>query len=229
MLEAFQASSHESSPQEGADSQETTSPPNARRRATKGLPDVSPERLIAIFGVLVIGSFFLGWSVGTSVQAAEDVTPAPLEVGMAPALVDDHEAEPAAMIDPAAEEAPAVQPVEAAPEPASLSLMEQHTKDFFDKANSVTLRVIYYGNDEHGQQRAYEAARHLEDMGFPVVNPIQKGKYVYVCVGAAPSKSDDRLMEYQRQLQLVAGPKPYGKPGDYASAFVYNIDKLVTR
>ena len=117
----------------------------------------------------------------------------------------------------------------AAPEPASLSLMEQHTKAFFDKAHSVTLRVIYYGNDEHGQQRAYEAARHLEDMGFPVVNPIQKGKYVYVCVGAAPSKSDDRLMEYQRQLQLVAGPKPYGKPGDYASAFVYNIDKLVTR
>ena len=48
-------------------------------------------------------------------------------------------------------------------------------------------------------------------------------------VGSEPSKSDPELMRFQRELQLVPGPKPYGKPGDYASAFPYNIDKLIER
>jgi len=230
MLEAFQASSHGSSPHSGADSQETTSPPNERPRAQIGLPDVSPALFAVVFGVLIIGSFFLGrWSVGTNVQAAEGVTSAPEEVVMPQAPVDEHDVVPAPMSDPAAEEVHAVLPVEAASEPASQNRMEQYTRDFLDKANSVTLRVIYYDDDEQGRERAYQTARHLEGLRFPAVNPIRKGKYVYVCVGAAPSKSDDKLMEYQRQLQVVSGPKPYGKPGDYASAFVYNIDKLIKR
>jgi hypothetical protein len=182
-----------------------------------------------IFSVLIIGAFFLGrWTAGNddTVQAAPERITAPVEVDMSSASVDEID-EPSALTgDPVMGEAPAVEPMS---EPASMSLMEQHTRDFMSTENMVTLRVIYYGDDEQGQRRAYQTALHLEDMGFPVVNPIVKGDYVYVCVGAAPSKNDQELMRYQRELQLVPGPKPYGKPGDYASAFPYNIDKLITR
>jgi hypothetical protein len=227
MLEAFQASSHETPPESDGASQETKSASTVSRRAKSGLPDVAPEVFAVTFSVLIIGAFFLGrWSASGAVQAASETSPAPVEVTTTPALVHDIEELPALTSDPVEDEASAIEPVS---EPASMSLMEQHTRDFTDKANTVTLRVIYYGDDEQGQRRAYQTALHLEEMGFPVVNPIVKGGYVYVCVGAAPSKNDPDLMRYQRELQLVPGPKPYGKPGDYASAFPYNIDKLITR
>ena len=159
-------------------------------------------------------------------QAAPEMIAGPVAAVTTSAPLDEIDELPALTRDPVTEEAPAVDPVS---EPASMSLMEQHTRDFMNEANAVTLRVIYYGDDDQGQRRAYQTALHLEEMGFPVVNPIVKGDYVYVCVGAAPSKSDSELMRYQRELQLVPGPKPYGKPGDYASAFPYNIDKLIKR
>ena len=231
MLEAFQASSHESPTESGGASQETSSASTVSRRAKPGLPDVAPELFAVIFSVLIIGSFFLGrWYGASSVQAADETMPAPAEVSMIATAMDFTEAAPALMDDLAVEETvAAAQPLETLSEPDSLSPMEQHTSDFMDKENKVTLRVIYYGDDEQGQRRAYQTALHLEEMGFPVVNPIVKGDYVYVCVGAAPSKNDQELMRYQRELQLVPGPKPYGKPGDYASAFPYNIEKLITR
>ena len=228
MLEAFQASSNESSPESEGPSQETNNAPTMRRKAKGGLPDVAPEVFAVTFSALIIGAFFLGrWSVGGAVQAAPE-TASGVEAHVSPpALVmsEPEELEPLSS-EPERAEAPAPAPVS---EPVSMSLMEQHTQVFMDKANMVTLRVIYYGDDEQGQRRAYQTAMHLEEMGFPVVNPIVKGDYVYVCVGAAPSKSDPDLMRYQRELQLVPGPKPYGKPGDYASAFPYNIDKLINR
>jgi len=227
MLEAFQASSHESPTESGGASQETSSASTVSRRAKPGLPDVAPELFAVIFSVLIIGSFFLGrWSATGTVQAAPERTPASEEVVMTPAFMGESDATPALMSEPVMEEVPAAKPVS---EPGTMSLMEQHTSDFMNKENAVTLRVIYYGDDEQGQRRAYQTALHLEEMGFPVVNPIVKGDYVYVCVGAAASKNDQELMRYQRELQLVPGPKPYGKPGDYASAFPYNIDKLITR
>ena len=228
MLEAFQASSNESSPESDGPSQETNTAPTMRKKAKVGLPDVAPEVFAVTFSALIIGAFFLGrWSVGGAVQAAPETASGAEAAVIQPALVmsEPEELEPLSS-EPERTEAPAPAPVS---EPVSMSLMEQHTKAFMDKANMVTLRVIYYGDDEQGQRRAYQTAMHLEEMGFPVVNPIVKGDYVYVCVGAAPSKSDPDLMRYQRELQLVPGPKPYGKPGDYASAFPYNIDKLINR
>jgi len=227
MLEAFQASSHESAPESDGASQETSSASTMSRRAKSGLPDVAPELFAVIFSVLIIGSFFLGrWSASGTVQAAPEKAPSPEELVMTPASMDEPEEAPAVVSEPVMEEGPAV---EAVSETSTMSLMEQHTRDFMNEANAVTLRVIYYGDDEQGQRRAYQTALHLEEMGFPVVTPIVKGDYVYVCVGSAPSKSDPDLMRYQRELQLVPGPKPYGKPGDYASAFPYNIDKLIKR
>jgi len=227
MLEAFQASSHESPPESDGDSQETRSTSTVSRRPKSGLPDVAPEVFAVTFSVLIIGAFFLGrWSASGTVQAAPEMNPAPAEVVITAAPMYEIDESPVATSDPVEEMVPAEEPVS---EPSSMNLMEQHTRDFQDKANAVTLRVIYYGDDEQGQRRAYQTALHLEEMGFPVVNPIVKGGYVYVCVGAAPSKNDPDLMRYQRELQLVPGPKPYGKPGDYASAFPYNIDKLITR
>jgi len=228
MLEAFQASSHESPPESGGPSQETKTAPMTRGKAKGGLPDVAPEVFLVTFSALIIGAFFLGrWSVGDAVQAAPESGAVADTTPTQPAFVmnEPEELEPLSS-QPERAENPAPAPIT---EPVSMSLMEQHTKAFMDKENLVTLRVIYYDDDEQGQRRAYETAKHLEEMGFPVVNPIVKGDYVYVCVGAAPSKSDPDLMRYQRELQLVPGPKPYGKPGDYASAFYSNIDKLINR
>ena len=228
MLEAFQASAHESPPESDGSSKETSSASTMPRRANGGLPDVAPELFAVIFSVLIIGAFFLGrWSADDgTVQAAPEMIAGPVAAVTTSAPLDEIDELPSLTRDPVTEEAPAVDPVS---EPASMSLMEQHTRDFMKKENAVTLRVIYYGDDEQGQRRAYQTALHLEEMGFPVVTPIVKGDYVYVCVGSAPSKSDPDLMRYQRELQLVPGPKPYGKPGDYASAFPYNIEKLIKR
>lgn len=233
MLEAFQASSSlESTPTSGEESQEPGSAPKAQQGANRVLPDVAPGFFAVVLCVLVISSFFLGrWSVGTTVQAADDEkgerTPS-AEVAFAQPTTDMGEATTASAatedIEPLADSA--LQPIVT---PDLLSPIERHTQAFMDPANVVTLRVIYYVDDEDGQRRALETALHLEAMGFPAVNPIQKGKYVYVCVGAAPTKNDPDLLRYQRELQLVPGPKPYGKPGDYLSAYTYNIDKLITR
>ena len=228
MLEAFQASSEEGAPESSGAPQETKPAPSMKRKPKGGLPDVAPEVFAVTFSVLIIGAFFLGrWSAGGAVQAAPETTPASPAVVTQPAAVVS-EPLPQRM-NPSAPErdiVPAPAPVN---ETASASPMELHTRAFMDTENLVTLRVIYYGADEQGQRRAYQTAKHLEEMGFPVVTPIVKGDYVYVCVGAAPSKSDPELMRFQRELQLVPGPKPYGKPGDYASAFPYNIDKLIER
>ena len=230
MLEAFQASSHEDPPESGADSQETTPAPKAIRRANTGIPGVSKELVVVLFCVLSVGTFFLGRiTAGSSVQAAGEGAPLLEGVVTTPVAADIDREVSVPVSAPAEEVSAAAQPVEEVTELSPLSSMEKNTRDFMDKENTVTLRVIYYVNNEEGREKAYETARHLGEMGFPAVTPIRKGDYVYVCVGSAPSKSDSDLLTYQRELQLVPGPAPYGKPGDYQSAYPYNIDKLIKR
>ena len=237
MLEAFQASSEEpnSSTQEGTPSQSRqASAPAVRTKASGGLPDVAPELFAVVLGVLVVGSFFLGrWSVSTSVQASSgEVATQPSKMGEEPLFVNagggfTEPVEP--VIEPRVSE-PAKSP--SAPTQGaetSRNPLEVNHEAFMDPVNTQTIRVIYYSDDDDGRAKAFQTATYLAELGFPAMIPVRKGGHVFVCVGAAPKKDDPELLRIQRELRLVVGPPPSSNPGDFESAYVYNIDRLITR
>jgi hypothetical protein len=236
MLEAFKASSEEpvSSTQEGAPSQPHSAPAPAKRsKAGGGLPDVAPELFAVVLGVLVVGSFFLGrWSVGTSVQASSGVSDLSSETAEEPIFF---EAARGAR-EPESRETE-LRPVEGSkPQPVakervdvSKSALEVNHEAFMDPANTMTIRVIYYTDDDDGRAKAFQTATYLGELGFPAMIPVRKGGHVFVCVGAAPKKDNPELLRIQRELRLVVGPPPSSNSGDFESAYVYNIDKLIKR
>jgi hypothetical protein len=237
MLEAFKASSDEidSSTEERAPSSPSSAPAPARRsKPSGGLPDVAPELFAVVLGVLVVGSFFLGrWSVSTSVQAAGVKSTLSSGTSEAPASIDASRGSERSV--PEAREAEVVMDV-STPQPARegrggapLSTLELNHEAFIDPANTMTIRVIYYTDDKDGQAKAFETATYLGDLGFPAMIPVRKGGHVFVCVGAAPKKDDPELLRIQRELRLVVGPPPSSNSGDFESAYVYNIDKLIQR
>ena len=207
----------------------------------RGLPDVAPELFAGVLCVLVIGAFFLGrWSVSTTVQAAEGTTSSTTEVvaplssadagdqtptmgDELPSHVTDSGPRTSAIVDPEP------QPGLGGEALGSLSLLEQHTRDFMDTTNTVTLRVVYYNDDAEGRRMALNTTQYLAEWGFPVVTPIEAGGYVFVCVGAASSTSDPELLRIRRELRTLPGPPPNSKDGEFASTFVYNIDDLIQR
>ena len=236
MLEAFKASSEEpaSSTQEGAPSQPHTAPaPVARTKASGGLPDVAPELFAVVLGVLVVGSFFLGrWSANTSVQASSGestltsgAAEEPIFFDAAAGLTKPEKREP---------ELPAVevtkpQPVASERPAVSMSSLEVNHKAFMDPANTMTIRVIYYADDDEGREKAFQTATYLGELGFPAMIPVRKGGNVFVFVGAAPKKDDADLLRIQRELRLVVGPPPSSNSGDFESAYVYPIDRAIQR
>jgi hypothetical protein len=237
MLEAFQASSEEpvSSTQEGASSQPYQAPaPAVRSKASSGLPDVAPELFALVLGVLVVGSFFLGrWSVSTSVQASSgEVATQPERMNEEPLFVNasgelQKPSEPVSAPRVVEPTKPPLVPSDQAQ--ASRNPLEVNHEAFMDSANTQTIRVIYYSDDDDGRTKAFQTATYLAELGFPAMIPVRKGGHVFVCVGAAPKKDDPELLRIQRELRLVVGPPPSSNPGDFESAYVYNIDRLITR
>ena len=237
MLEAFKASSDEidSSTEERAPSSPSSAPAPARRsKPSGGLPDVAPELFAVVLGVLVVGSFFLGrWSVSTSVQAAGVKSTLSSGTSEAPASIDASRGSERSV--PEAREAEVVMDV-STPQPARegrggapLSTLELNHEAFIDPANTMTIRVVYYTDDEDGQAKAFETATYLGELGFPAMIPVRKGGHVFVCVGAAPKKDDPELLRIQRELRLVEGPPPSSNSGDFLTAYVYPIDRAIKR
>jgi hypothetical protein len=182
---------------------------------------------------LVVGSFFLGrWSVNTSVQAAGVKSALSSGGSEGPAFIEANRGTERSV--PEGREAEIVkvstpQPVRENRGGAPLSTLELNHEAFIDPANTMTIRVIYYTDDEDGQAKAFETATYLGELGFPAMIPVRKGGHVFVCVGAAPKKDDPELLRIQRELRLVVGPPPSSNSGDFESAYVYNIDKLIQR
>jgi hypothetical protein len=236
MLEAFKASSEEpvSSTEEGAPSQPASaSAPAARAKARGGVPDVAPELFALVLGVLVVGSFFLGrWSVNTSVQASSGESTLTSGAAEEPIFFDataggrepeERESEPQAV------EVIKPQPVASERSAVSVSPLEVNHKAFMDPANTMTIRVIYYDDDDDGREKAFQTATYLGELGFPAMIPVRKGGNVFVFVGAAPKKDDPELLRIQRELRLVVGPPPSSNSGDFESAYVYPIDRVIQR
>ena len=236
MLEAFKASSEDpvSSTQEGAPSQPHSAPaPAVRSKAGGGLPDVAPELFAAVLGVLVVGSFFLGrWSVNTSVQASSGESELSSEVAEEPIFFDATEGIEQPEVGETelrAVEASKPQPMASERAPVSKSALEVNHEAFMNPANTMTIRVIYYTDDDDGRAKAFQTATYLGELGFPAMIPVRKGGHVFVCVGAAPKKDNPELLRIQRELRLVVGPPPSSNSGDFESAYVYNIDNLIQR
>lgn len=236
MLEAFKASSEEpaSSTQEGAPSQPHSAPaPVARTKAGGGLPDVAPELFAVVLGVLVVGSFFLGrWSVNTSVQASSGESTLSSGATKEPVFFSATQSSDELEVkEPELRVVEVLKPKPAASErvEGSKSALELNHEAFMNPANTQTIRVIYYADDEDGRAKAFQTATYLGGLGFPAMIPIRKGDHVFVCVGAAPKKDDPELLRIQRELRLVVGPPPSSNSGDFESAYVYNIDRLIKR
>jgi len=236
MLEAFKASSEEpvSSTEEGAPSQAHPVPaPAVRSKASGGLPDVAPELFAAVLGVLVVGSFFLGrWSANTSVQASSGESTLSSGATEEPVFFDATQGydEPEAREpEPRVVEVSKPQPATSERAAGSKSALEVNHEAFMDPANTMTIRVIYYADDDEGREKAFQTATYLGELGFPAMIPVRKGGNVFVFVGAAPKKDDPDLLRIQRELRLVVGPPPSSNSGDFESAYVYPIDRAIQR
>jgi len=236
MLEAFKASSEEpvSSTEEGAPSQAHPVPaPAVRSKASGGLPDVAPELFAVVLGVLVVGSFFLGrWSANTSVQASNGESTLSSGSNEEPVFFDATQGydEPEAREpEPRVVEVSKPQPATSERAAGSKSALEVNHEAFMDPANTMTIRVIYYDDDDDGRAKAFQTATYLGDLGFPAMIPVRKNGHVFVFVGAAPKKDNPELLRIQRELRLVVGPPPSSNSGDFESAYVYPIDRAIQR
>ena len=93
----------------------------------------------------------------------------------------------------------------------------------FDLANRVTLRVIYYSQDE--KERVWETHNYLVQRGLPVGRPVDVGRIIVLLVGAAPGAAG--LAELKTRLRAMEGPNH--EAGAFKGAYVVNIDSDVER
>ncbi|MDP6519866.1 MAG: hypothetical protein QF411_08195 [Planctomycetota bacterium] len=93
----------------------------------------------------------------------------------------------------------------------------------WDMANRVTLRVIYYAEDE--EQRAWETHDYLAQRGLPVGSPVRTGRIIVLLVGAAPGA--DGLNELKTSMRALEGPNR--ENGAFKGAYVVNIDSYLDR
>ena len=98
---------------------------------------------------------------------------------------------------------------------------------FADKANSMSVRVIEYKNTEQGRRLAYDCYQYLLREALPAVWPIQQGSALILYVGAS---SERKVLEDLREhVAKLSGPPPLSRPGEFADAFLVNIDDWVQR
>lgn len=101
---------------------------------------------------------------------------------------------------------------------------------FHDLANSYTVRVAQYKNDETGLKLARAAVAYIRKEGYPAVQPIRTGDknpVILVCVGAKPKAKDlETLVDF---LEDLPGPAPRAKTPPFQGAFVISIDSVLKR
>ena len=111
-----------------------------------------------------------------------------------------------------------------------MSALEENNAAFMNPKNTHTVRAVYYDEKSgNAQALALKTATYLSERGFPAMVPVRKGGYVFVCVGAAPAWNDEDLMRIQRELRLIPGPPPSSRSGDFESAYIDKIEKLIQR
>ncbi len=95
----------------------------------------------------------------------------------------------------------------------------------FDPKNKYTVKMIEYQSTEGFAALATGVYEYLRGKGFPVCQPYVSGKSISVMVGAAPGTGDlEKLLD-----QLKALPGPNGKTGEFKTAYISPIDRIVKR
>lgn len=193
-----------------ADSEAAYSP----RARGEGLPKLVPAALAVLLAGFWLGRASTGWwgsdAPADPVRAGDLAFETRVLDGTAGA------AEPAAPTPDVALEIPA----------------NDFTADdlaFLDKENLVTLRTQVFDATPDGLRQALDAYVHLRKLGIPAVAPFVTGDLTYLCVGAAPSVKDSGLAELKKRLETIPGPPPRSQATPYATAFLINIDQVVTR
>ncbi len=113
-------------------------------------------------------------------------------------------------------------PPETGPESATQAIPESPAdRAFADPRNTFTVLVFTADDSEFGRERAQENYSHLLSKGLDAITPRQRGGWVYLYVGAYPSKA--AANQAMTQVALISGPNGSGTP--YASAGVRNIPR----
>lgn len=94
-----------------------------------------------------------------------------------------------------------------------------------DPRNAFTVLAVTYGDSEAERDLAYATYYHFAELGLPVAYPVTLSSYIYVLVGAAPSRADlGSLRDAVR-----AARDPDGRAEEYAEAYVVGIDSVFPR
>jgi hypothetical protein len=222
LLEAFRTSSSAPKPVEPAPPPapvaKSASPfaPRAKseRRSSFGANPI--VRLVLVQIALVGAAFWLGrWSVGAfgkSTAAHAQEPDASLQRALQPSA-------PA----PSATQAPQV--VDRTGLEARPSHPTAADTALLDPQNKYTIKMVEYTNNDASLELAKRVYVHLRDKGYPVCQPYVSGKSIHVMVGAAPRTPD--LEKFLHDLKLLPGPG--GKAGEFDSAYIVPIDRIVKR
>jgi len=137
---------------------------------------------------------------------------------------------PGAFVKPTSAAPPAATSADAARKNAdSAQLGTVHDRALYDLANSFTVRVAQYKNDEYGLKLARATVAHLQKEGYPAAQPIQTGdlRALIVCVGAKPKASELEVMA--DQVRQLRGPAGESKKTPFGDAYIDRIDKFLKR
>jgi hypothetical protein len=224
MLEAFEASTKmegETGQEEDSNLFSGTGSPAAAHGPGKRLPGV----------VMLLGTLALGFLIGRLSAPAGTVTAGPAseeEPGTLPWLAEREGEEGAAgaplTVVPAPEIAePSPSSAEGETTTMALGTASPGNAGLMDPANRVTLRVIYYAEDE--EDRAWETHDYLVDQGLPVGSPVRTGRIIVLLVGAASGAGE--LEGLKGRLRTLPGP--HNESGAFKGAYVVNIDSYIER
>lgn len=230
MLEAFQASTAQAEEAEDGGGPDLFS-------GTRSRPFMGPgSRLPG--ALLVFGTLVLGFLIGRFSAPSATVAAGPGEVnepGALPWLADratggSGAAEPAvsggsaeasetgAPLPPSPEEN-----ADAGAEASAWGSTSPGNADLMATANRVTLRVIYYAEDE--EDKAWLTHDYLVIQGLPVGSPVRTGRIIVLLVGAAPGAGE--LEGLKGRLRSLPGPN--NEAGAFKGAYVVNIDSYIDR
>ncbi len=94
-----------------------------------------------------------------------------------------------------------------------------------DPANAFTVLAVTYGASEGELDLAYATYYHFAELGLPVAYPVKFAGYLYVLLGAAPSRAD--LLALRDGIRGLEDPD--GREGEYAEAYIVGIDNVFPR
>lgn len=187
-------------------------PPGLRTRDARPGFTLPPPAVLALIGVLLLACVFsVGrWSASWGANEVEARQPPQQAAPQTP---------PATA--PAQAEGNSPAPTRAAPPPNATAA----DRALFDPGNKWTVQAIEYKESTRFRELAGKVYAALLAQNLPVCQPYSNGSSIYVVVGAAPNSADlERLL-----AQVRAATAQDGRKGEFSTAYLRPIDKLIPR